>query len=174
MELRTVQQLAKDQRDLSFENPGSVVLHADFVAVVAHLFYVNPDFGQDTSLFTGVQRIVDGFFHRGKQCFAGIVEAQQMSVLGEELADGNIALLGGHRLGGSASLIGGRAVGGCARRGTRRSLLRGLLLVFGRGLLFFLGGRQDDISICWMRNGGTIPPDNRGQDTRCSRQKTLS
>ena len=78
---------------------------------------VDPDLGQDAGLFAGVERVVDGFLDRGQQGLARIVEAEQVAVLGEELADRDIALAGGHRLGrgaapASARMAVGRAVAG--------------------------------------------------------------
>ena len=66
---------------------------------VAGRFDVDPDLGQDAGFFAGVERVVDRFLDGGQQRLARIVEAQQMAVLGEELADRNVALRGGHRLG---------------------------------------------------------------------------
>ena len=102
VELRAVEQLAEDQRDLLFDDAGAVVLHADFEAVGAGRLDVDPNLGQDAGLFAGVERVVDRFLDRRQQRLPRIVEAQQVAVLGEELADGDIALLGGHRLGGRA------------------------------------------------------------------------
>ena len=99
MELRAVEQLAEDQRDLFFEDARAVVLHADLEAVGAGLLDVDPDFGQDAGLFAGVERVVDGLLDGGQQGLARVVEAQQVAVLGKELADRDIALAGGHRLG---------------------------------------------------------------------------
>ena len=108
VKLRAVQQLAEDERDLLLDDAGAVVLHADLEAVVAGRFDVDPDLGQDAGLLAGVERIVDGFLDRGEQRLPRIVEAQQVAVLGEELADRDVALLGGHRLGrGPAARRGG-------------------------------------------------------------------
>ena len=103
VELRAVEQLAEDQRDLLLEDAGAVVLHADLEAVLAGALDVDPDFGQDAGLFAGVQGVVDRLLDGGQQGLAGVVEAQQVAVLGEELADGDVALAGGHRLGGGAA-----------------------------------------------------------------------
>ena len=66
-------------------------------------FDVDPDLGQDAGLFAGVERVVDRFLDGGQQGLARIVEAQQVAVLGEELADRDIALAGGHGLGRRAA-----------------------------------------------------------------------
>ena len=60
---------------------------------------MDPDFGQDAGLFAGVERVVDRLLDGGQQGLARVVEAQQVAVLGEELADRDVALAGGHRLG---------------------------------------------------------------------------
>jgi hypothetical protein len=48
------------------------------------------------------RRVVDGFLDGGEQRLARVVEAEQVAVLGEELGDGDVPLLGRHRLGGRA------------------------------------------------------------------------
>ena len=108
MKLRAVEQLAEDQRDLLLEDAGAVVLDADFEAVGAGLLDVDPNLGQDAGLFAGVERVVDRFLDRGEQRLARIVEAQQVAVLGEELADRDVALRGGHALGRGATAPAGR------------------------------------------------------------------
>jgi hypothetical protein len=64
----------------------------------------DPDFGEDPRLLAGVQRVVDGFLYRGQQGLARVVEAEQVAVLREELADRDLLLLRGHTLGGLAGL----------------------------------------------------------------------
>ena len=103
VELRAVEQLAEDQRDLLLDDAGAVVLDADLEAVGAGLLDVDPDLGQDAGLFAGVERVVDRFLHRGEQRLARIVEAQQVAVLGEELAHRDVALLRRHALGRGAA-----------------------------------------------------------------------
>jgi hypothetical protein len=44
---------------------------------------VNPGF------FAGIERVIDGFFDGGEQGFSWVIEAEQVLVLGEELADGD-------------------------------------------------------------------------------------
>ena len=110
VELRAVEQLAEDQRDLLFDDARPVVLHADLVAVLADALDVDPDFGQDAGLFAGVQGVVDGLLDGGQQGLARVVETQQVPILGEKLADGDVALAGGHRLGGGPAT--GRARAG--------------------------------------------------------------
>ncbi len=125
VELGAVQQLAEDQRDLFFEDPGAIVLDAGLIAVGGRLFHMHPDLCQDARLLAGVQRVVDRLLDGGQEGLAGVVEAQQVAVLGEELADGDVALAGGHRLGRRAAgfaapgrlAVAGRAA--IARRGWR-------------------------------------------------------
>ena len=125
VELRAVEQLAEDQGDLLLEDARPVVLHADLEAVRADALDVDPDFGQDAGLFAGVQGVVDGLLDGGQQGLARVVEAQQVAVLGEELADGDVALAGGHRLGGGpaaqprrrGAVAAGRAAVGIGRGG---------------------------------------------------------
>ena len=100
VKLRAVEQLAEDQGDLLPQDAGPVVLHAHLVAVLLEALDVDPDFRQDAGLFAGVQGVVDRLLDGGQQGLARIVEAQQVAVLGEELADADVALAGGHRLGG--------------------------------------------------------------------------
>ena len=91
--------------------------------------------------------VVDGFLDRGEQRLAGVVEAQQVAVLGEELADGNIALAGGHRFGRGPALVNrgglGAAVGAGGRVTVGGMTIR--LLTIARRMRFrgrvFGGGR---------------------------------
>ena len=103
VKLRAVEQLAEDQRDLLLEDARAVVLDADLEAVDAGRLDVNPDLRQDAGFLTGIQRIVNRFLDRGKQGLAGVVEAEQVAVLGKELTDRDIPLAGGHRLGRRAA-----------------------------------------------------------------------
>lgn len=96
---------------------------------------MDPDFWEDACLFAGVDRVVDRFLYRSKQCFARVVETEQMAVLSEELADGDIPLSGGHRFGGGASLGGGNAIG--LSEGLLRSRSRNLLADLFLHLFFF-------------------------------------
>ena len=58
---------------------------------------MNPDFRNDTGLLTSIERIVDGLLHGREQRFARIIESEQMPVLGEKFAYGNVALFRRHR-----------------------------------------------------------------------------
>ena len=55
---------------------------------------------------TGLERIIDAFLDGREQRLRRVVEAEQMAVLREELADGYVPLLGGHRLGRRAAASG--------------------------------------------------------------------
>ena len=67
------------------------------------LLDVDPDLGQDAGLLAGVERVVDRLLDRGQQRLARVVEAEQVAVLGEELADRDVALRRRHRLGRGAA-----------------------------------------------------------------------
>ena len=109
MELRTVQQFAENQRDLFLHDARTVVLNGDLEAVRARGFDVNPNLRDDPRLLAGVERIVHGLLHGGEERFSRVVKTEQMAVLREELADGDVALLGRHRLRrGPAALVGRR------------------------------------------------------------------
>jgi len=56
-----------------------IVLRGDFVFIFADGFDMNPDFGQDSAFFAGIEGVIDGFFGGGEQCFAWVIEAEQMS-----------------------------------------------------------------------------------------------
>jgi hypothetical protein len=86
--LRAIEQFAEDERNLFFDDAGTVILHTDFVFIFADGFDMHPDFGQDTAFFAGIVGVIDGFFDGGEQCFSWVIEAEQMPVLSEKLADG--------------------------------------------------------------------------------------
>ena len=100
MEFRTVQQFSENQRDLFLHNSRTIVLDTDLETVRACGLDVHPDFRNDAGFFAGIQRIVDGLFYSSEQGLARIVESEQMPVLGEELADRDIALFRRHAFGG--------------------------------------------------------------------------
>jgi hypothetical protein len=100
VKFRSVQQFAENQRYLLFHNAGAIVLHADFVSVRAGGFQVNPDLRNDSGFFAGIKGIVHGFLYGCEKRLSRIIETQEMTVLCEELADGDVSLLGGHGLGG--------------------------------------------------------------------------
>ncbi len=96
MEFRSVEQLPENQRDLLLNNSWTVILDTDLEPVRPRGFDMYPDFRHDACFLACIERIVDGLFHRGEQRLTRVVESQQMAILGEKLADGDIALLCGH------------------------------------------------------------------------------
>ncbi len=96
MEFRSVEQLSENQRDLLLHDSRTVILNAHLEAVWASGFDMYPDFRNDVRLFARIQRIIDRLFYCREQGLARVVESQQMAILGEKLADGDIALLCGH------------------------------------------------------------------------------
>jgi hypothetical protein len=78
--------------DDTVDDAGTVVLYSDFELIFTDGLDVNPDFGQNPGFFTGIERVIDGFFDGGEQCFAWVIESEQMSVLREEFADGYFLL----------------------------------------------------------------------------------
>ena len=120
VELRAVQQLGEDRRDLLADDAGPVVDDGDAEArglagrhrclVAARRDLERDDhLGQDAGLFGRVERVVHRFLDAGEQGLARIVEAEQMAVLGEELGDGDLPLARAHLGGGWGDLrLGGR------------------------------------------------------------------
>ena len=88
VELRAVEQLPEDLRDLLLHDAGTVVLddHAEAVLFVLDRLDLDVDVGQDAGLLAGVERVVDGLLHGREQRLARVVEAEQVAVLREELA----------------------------------------------------------------------------------------
>src|SRR5690606_12784884 len=68
----------------------------DGVLVLAEVADGDLDVREDAGLFTGVERVVDRLAHRREQRLRRVVEAEQVPVLREELADRDLALPGGH------------------------------------------------------------------------------
>ncbi len=105
-----VEEPAEDVFDLLAYDAGAVVDHRYAVArllgggraIRLEVFDDDGDIRQNAGFFAGIKGIIDGFLDRGQERFAGIIEAEQMAVLGEELADGDILLLRRHGLGGFA------------------------------------------------------------------------
>src|SRR5205814_1092547 len=114
MELGPVEELAEDLRDLGLDDPGPVVLDDDEEASLAlgelrlpglglqrEVVDLDVELGQDPRLLAGVERVVDRLLDGGQERLGRVVEAEEMAVLGEELGDGDLALLRGHALGGA-------------------------------------------------------------------------
>jgi len=127
VELAAVQQPPENAGNLLAHDARAVVLDDHPEARLAELLDADLDFREDARLLAGVQGVVHRLLDRGQQGLAGVVEAEQVAVLGEELADGDAALGLGHRLG----------------RGVGRPRARGLgqVLGLGRRSGFSLRGR---------------------------------
>src|ERR1043166_3780388 len=102
MKFRSVQKLGKNSRNLLPDNAWAVV---DYrypkagclawrrgISAVCRYLQFNNDFRQNAGFFTGIQRVIDGFFDTGEQRFSRIVETQKVTVLGKEFRDGDLAL----------------------------------------------------------------------------------
>ena len=110
MELRAVEELGEDRRNLLTDDAGTVIGDRDTEAgclagrrrrpVAGRDLHFDDDVGQDARLLGRVERVVDGFFHAGEERLARIVEAEQVAVLGEELGDRDLPLAGTHLDGG--------------------------------------------------------------------------
>ena len=98
MEFRAVQQLREDLADLGLWNPRSVVLdaHQESRSLAERrrlkLGQLDEHFRKNPRLFTSVQCVVDGLTDRRQQRLLRRIEAKQMAVFREELADGNLSL----------------------------------------------------------------------------------
>jgi hypothetical protein len=109
VELRAVEELGEDRRDLLADDAGAVVDDRDAEAgglagrrrrPVARDLQRDDDVGQDAGLLGGVERVVDRFLDARQQRLARIVEAEQVPVLREELGDRDLPLAGAHLDGG--------------------------------------------------------------------------
>jgi len=100
VELRAVEELAEDLRDLRLDDAGAVVLDRDAEAVLGEELDLDTDRREDPGLLARVQRVVDRLLDGGQECLLGIVEPQQVAVLGEELGNGDLALARCQALGG--------------------------------------------------------------------------
>ena len=96
VELGAVEELAEDLGNLCLDDAGSVVGDLDPESVLAPALDAHGQDRQDPGLLTGVEGVVHRFLDRRQESLRGAVEAQQMAVLGEELADRDLALLRGH------------------------------------------------------------------------------
>jgi hypothetical protein len=123
VELRAVEELGEDRRDLVPHDAGPVVgdRHAEARGlagrrrrrpVVGHDLHPDDDVGQDAGFLGGVERVVDGFLDAREQRLARVVEAEQVAVLGEELGDRDLPLSSPHLHGGDGGLrLGGHGPG---------------------------------------------------------------
>ena len=103
VELRAVEELAEDLRDLRLHDARAVVFDATTkrpspcelaVLEFASRRGLGPrwDLGEDAGFLAGVERVVDRLLDGGEERLGRVVEAEQVAVLGEELGDGDLAL----------------------------------------------------------------------------------
>ena len=79
--------------------------------------------GQDASLFARIERVVDRFLHRRDERMGRVVEAKDVSVLLEELGDGDVTLFFCQFVcAGTSRLLPGGRCGWCHFRGWLHNL----------------------------------------------------
>ena len=66
MKLGAVEQFTENERNLFFENTGSVILDARLVPIVPGCFDMHPDLRKNPRLLTSIKRIVDRLLNRGQ------------------------------------------------------------------------------------------------------------
>ncbi len=96
VELGAIEKLAEDAGNLRLHDAGAVVLDHDAEASLADLGDHDREIRKDSRFLAGVQRVVHGLLDGREQRLRGAVETQQVAVLGEELADRDLALARGH------------------------------------------------------------------------------
>ena len=127
MEFGAVEKLGEYRRNLLADDAGAVIDHRYPEAVrlagrrrsvaVCSDFQFDNDLRQNPRFLARVKRVIDGLLDAGEQCFSRIVEAQQMTVLGKEFRNRDLALTSPHLGRGYSCLrfrglgLGGRAVG---------------------------------------------------------------
>lgn len=94
MKLAAVEQPAEHVWHLRLHDAWTIVLdgHRELVILTIKSFYRHLQVRQDAAFFARVETIVDGLLHGGEQCLARAVKAEQVAILGEELAHRNLAL----------------------------------------------------------------------------------
>ena len=105
------------------------------------------DIRNDSGFLTGVKRVVHAFLDRCEQSLGGVVESEEMAILGEKFGDRDVSLFLGHRrsvAGRAASLRVGRSRS--SRPGSGH-LGRGPLL--GAGFLARSGGLGSSCFFRW-------------------------
>jgi hypothetical protein len=111
VELRAVEELGEDGRDLLPDYSGAVVAHGDAearglagrgrrAAVGRDHLHGHEHVGEDAGLLGGVEGVVHRLLHAGEHRLARVVEAEEVTVLGEELGDGDLPLARAHLDGG--------------------------------------------------------------------------
>ena len=186
VELAAVEQAAEHVRHLCLHDAGTVVLdaHRELLLALADARDLDLDLRQDAGFLARVEAVVDGFLDRGEERLARAVEAEQVAVLGEELADRDLALPLRHLLCGLAlpllGLVGllrlRRLVGLLRLRlgRLRRSLCRrGFLGVEQLSLVARLGVAHSVPSRGCLQNVGSTSAMPR-PTARASRQKRCS
>ena len=103
MELRAIEKLAEDLRDLGLDDARAVVLDDDSMTVLGQLHELYAQIGQDAGFLGRVEAVVGCFLDGGEERPRRAVEPEEVPVLDEELADRDVALLLRHRLGGGAA-----------------------------------------------------------------------
>src|SRR5262249_22709952 len=76
VELRPVEELGENLGNLLFDDARSVVFDQDAVPVFADLVDLDQDGGQDASLLTSIEGVVDGFFDGGEEGLGRVVEPE--------------------------------------------------------------------------------------------------
>src|SRR5882724_2073203 len=134
MELRSVEELRENRRNLLPDDAGAVVGDRDPEpgglargrrrSSVGHRLKLDDHVGEDPGLFARVERVIDGLLDAGQQGLSRIVEAEEMAVLGEELRHGDLPLARSHLDGRNGRL--GRC-GGSRSAGLRTTRLTATL-----------------------------------------------
>ena len=99
MEFRAVEELAENAGDLALYNPRPVIFDRDarLSEAIAHL---HTDLGEYARFLAGIESIVHRLFDGRDQCLGGRIKAEQVTVLEEELRNGNFTLPACHFDGG--------------------------------------------------------------------------
>src|SRR5262249_23684127 len=114
MELGAVQELREDPWNLLADDAGAVVGDRDAKArglarrrrgfAIGHGQHLHDHVGEDSRLFAGVERVVDSLLYAREPRLSTICQAQEMSVLGEELRYRDLSLARSHLDGGNRRL----------------------------------------------------------------------
>ena len=88
-----VEELPEDERDLRRDDPGSVIFDNDPEDVVAGFFDADKNIGEDLGFFTGIQRIIHGFFDGSNNPPGRGIETEQVLVLLEKFSYADTSLL---------------------------------------------------------------------------------
>ena len=99
MKLRTVKQLAEDGGNLRLQNPRTVIGDRDAKTVVRQLSDDDLDVGKDAGFLARVKSVIDTLLDGRQKRLARVIEAEKVTVLGEELRNRDVTLTTGHGLG---------------------------------------------------------------------------